>query len=760
MNSSSTSQHDDPAPPSLMPTAASAGGYFLVAIICALAGYAVGNKNAIPPLLVWRDLALLGAFLFPAYVNRAMLYEQASVAFLQGKNRRRWQRLHSWIIPLVVLLALVTMCGLAARSLLSDMCAWRGTIATVVPIYVFGAAATIRWPKGPRIYDFTFRSFFPALATCLPPFIFGFVGCNQWQTLLGTSVVVLLFWGLALALPTKRFARIGIVILIIVIASLIVVAVWYDTPAARWMQAVTFGILLTLVMGVAEAWRVTSRILHGKEFRPTPYSADELIYYRGGTNAATALFLPCFVVTAIHPATSRAYLWCVLSLLLVGYAAWFIDRKPAKSSRWPVFGVVFGLAVPIVISLCTHIGGSVGAASARDDSLTPIATIVTISSIFAVPISYFARTLQRRLRPGVILLGCLSARVCIAITGVTACAMVFLTGAFWIGTRVTIGTSSVAETRLSQVYIAYLVIIVLCLMYSLISWLTHLLKGSTGDDSQNRSGGRITRRATLLKHLWYAFQLTRPLPSLAAGLLAFAAAGSTEAGISAGLGAIAMTGITMFGFVVNDIFDEVKDRRANVQRPLSLGLISRSAAATLAVVLAGAVHAMAAQLSDVVMAATVALCTALVLYTAFARLLPGLKGLYTAILACAPLWYGHLISGRAIHLHSYVLLAAFVLGRELLMDVVEREDDWRAGMRTVPFILGVAWTARLGIMLVGGAAFGLLAISESRVAYVLAASTVAGLIYVALASSWPPSRRIAATRPLMILGALAVAIQL
>jgi geranylgeranylglycerol-phosphate geranylgeranyltransferase len=760
MNNASPVQADDPIPPSAGPTVASTAGYFVVAMICSVAGYAVGNENVIPPTAAWPHFELLAAFLFPAYINRAMLYEQASAAFLNGANRRRWQRRHSWTIPLIVLLALLLMCVLGNRSLLTDRCAWLAAIATAIPLYALSIAATAQWPTNPQIYDFTFRSFFPAFATCLPTFVFGFVGCDQWRALLASSVTVLLFWALARQLPTKPFARIGIIALAVAIALLVIFALWYDTPIARWLQASTFGLLLTLAMGVSEAWRVTSRILHGTEFRPTPYSADEFIYYRGGTNAATALFLPCFVITAVHPATNRAYLWCVLTLLIVGYAAWFIDRQPQKSKRWPIIGVLFGLALPIVVSLCTRIGDSVPTFRAPDESLSPIAAVISISAILSAPLIYFSRILQRRLKPGAILLGCISARVCVAITGATASAVLLLIGAIWIIVKVTMGTSAGAEARIAHVYVAYLTIIVLCLLHSIISWITRLFGAQTITPSDaTQPDTRTVRQYALLPNLWYAFQLTRPTPSLAAGLLAFAASGGIGTPFPAVASGMAMMLVTMFGFVVNDIFDEEKDVRAGVRRPLAMKVISRPVAIAAAVVTCLSAHLLATRLSPAVVAGTAALCIALLFYTAFARRLPVLKGVYTAVLACGPFWYGHLTSGRAIGVHLYVILAVWVFGRELLMDVVERDDDFAVGMRTIPFVIGVRRSTELGIVLVGGAAAALLLTATSPLDYVLAGATAVSLTLVASASL-TPAGRISATRPIMLIGALALVAQL
>jgi len=311
-----------------------------------------------------------------------------------------------------------------------------------------------------------------------------------------------------------------------------------------------------------------------------------------------------------------------------------------------------------------------------------------------------------------------------------------------------------------HVYVAYLIVIALCFLYSLISKVTSVLGSKRATIRYPPGpGSRAISPQALLPSVWRAFQLTRPLPSMAAGVLAFFTCGGIRTLYPAGIAAMAVTAITMFGFVANDLFDEEKDKRAGVRRPLAMGFISRSSAVATAVFTAVSAHLFAACLSTAALTTTAWLCVALLGYTGFARFAPTMKGLYTAALACSPLWYGHLISGRQVSIHLYVILSAFVLGRELLMDVVERDDDFAAGMRTIPFVIGTGTTIRMGVALITCASIGLILTANSTTAYALSAATAAGLAWLAVATA-APARKIELTRPIMLISAFALVAQL
>ena len=267
-------------------------------------------------------------------------------------------------------------------------------------------------------------------------------------------------------------------------------------------------------------------------------------------------------------------------------------------------------------------------------------------------------------------------------------------------------------------------------------------------------GAHSERKAPLT-----AFLLTtRPASSLVAGALACSAAFAGEGrptvrGLAAGF---AMTAVTMFGFVVNDMFDYHKDRAAGVQRPLAAGILSMKDAAWLAaatLLAAALIGAIAASGAFVLAVAAVML----VFYSPFAHRYTLCKDVYVATLCCLPLTYGASVGSRGYPWLAYALVACFVTGRELLMDADEMAGDICFGMKTVAAFLGRRETARIGMLLMIVAAAATAAAVHGRGSLTLAA---AGLALLAGVLTWPGLEmrsRVSLSRVPMLFGAIAVA---
>lgn len=185
-----------------------------------------------------------------------------------------------------------------------------------------------------------------------------------------------------------------------------------------------------------------------------------------------------------------------------------------------------------------------------------------------------------------------------------------------------------------------------------------------------------------------------------------------------------MTILTMFGFVVNDVVDFDKDARAGVRRPIATGELSRSGG-----VLFAAALLMFAYLAspvggsgETVLAVT---SLSLVAYSPLAQRYPLGKGAYVAVLCCAPLLYGSVISGVRLSWLSYATLACFVLGREALMDSDELAGDRRSGIETIAGILGCSRTRRIGAIVMLLSAALLVGIERGSIGRIVDQPTVA-----------------------------------
>ena len=274
--------------------------------------------------------------------------------------------------------------------------------------------------------------------------------------------------------------------------------------------------------------------------------------------------------------------------------------------------------------------------------------------------------------------------------------------------------------------------------------------------SDCRTGREINRTAA--RQLLALFRTTRPLSSLVAGTLSASVVIAAQGRLSlvsfaAGL---AMTILTMFGFVINDVVDCDKDARAGVRRPIANGELSRSRAVLFAAVLLVSVYltSPAGASGGIVLAVT---SLALLAYSPLAQRFPLGKGAYVAVLCCAPLLYGSVIGGVQRSWLSYATLACFVLGREALMDSDELVGDRRAGIETIAAIFGYRRTRRIGVTVMLLSAVFLVGIERGGIGRIAALAVLLSLTFVFFWPGLSDGRRIHLSRFPMLLGAVAIA---
>jgi geranylgeranylglycerol-phosphate geranylgeranyltransferase len=218
----------------------------------------------------------------------------------------------------------------------------------------------------------------------------------------------------------------------------------------------------------------------------------------------------------------------------------------------------------------------------------------------------------------------------------------------------------------------------------------------------------------------------------------------------------AMSCITMAGFIINDLCDRPKDTLAFVQRPITLGLISSWEAIVgsgLLFTIAFCVSAPRGRSLTILLVTAVAV----VAYSAFAHRFPSAKGLYTALLCCAPLAYGAAVGEAEFDSGVYTALVLFILGREIYLDIRDIDGDRRFGLRTIPVLIGILAARRMavGCMIMGSLLT--LIVVQSAAGYAAAASSV---LLLCIVLSWPGielHRRLRLTRIPMFLGAIALA---
>jgi 4-hydroxybenzoate polyprenyltransferase len=726
-------------PPTLGQVLFSALGYFLVAVASTWAGYSIAYQRVVPASGNWTGLVLFWMALVPAYVSRAALYEQKSLdSFARDVDNLKWLK-KTFSIELPSMLLFLFLADAVYILLHSDLggdsvsylIAKIGFAA--LPMYAMAFRLVKRWPADESLYTFRFRTLFPAFATCLMPFIYGYsnherfdlYSCAAW------AIVLLAFWSLALFVDTVKLAKLGFWVLVVIAVGFIISSLGFDTPMAKWLNIGAFGILMTATMGVSESWRIASRVLNEEDYRPKgKYSNEEKQLYLAGANIATALLLPCFLLTALHPYTNGHYLVFALELLVAQYCLWFLGRTPplSKGLGWTKAGVVSGLLVPLIVSIGTQPG--VPPTKFPGIQLPTPWDSFTAIGLLLVPFIYLTKLLMASILPirGVgprVTSKFIVAEHCIALTGV---ASALIGGCIAI---VQIFSEQNMQKRLAALLIIYTVLSLMC---AGITWIIRTWKERNSLPLPPSTNNPAVPPANWMSRssLWGAIVLIRPVPSLIAGLLAAGAVtrGELQWRIRSG---VAICALTMLGFVANDLYDIRKDRIAMaVRKALASGSLSVNVAFTIAMALVAFMFAIAPL--SVRSIAALSLATVVVIaYSPFSDKFPALKGIYTAMLSCIPCYYGSVISGSHIPLVMYLVLAAFVTAREAFIDAQQWRGDTQAQFRTIAVVVGKERSEMGSAVIMGLSFVAMIALASNTVSLLV---SVFGAVTLLIILCW------------------------
>jgi 4-hydroxybenzoate polyprenyltransferase len=739
-------------------------GYFLAGLTSMVAGYFAANGAAMPSASRLLPMVVLLILLAAVCLNHATCYEQEGIR-LSGNGQSRQLAI---VLPVTmaasgVLVAAVAQLITPAIGSKPAIDAIR-SVLTVLPLIVLAVYRSYRWVTFHPLIQFRYRCFFPALATCLPFFVYGFADDGPLTAPLLACFSILALWIVSrVAVRTRIVTFTGIFALFAGVVYMVFAPSLPGGEEARTsITACVFGVFLTLAMGVTEAWRVTTRVMAGVEYRgEAGYEPREKEQFLGGTNIAVAACLPMFLLTYLHPATTSIYPWLTVACLLTYYALWFGVRTYSDYRRWKWFSVAAGLGLPLAVAS----GVTVRLRPTAASSLVPFAaSINTCITIIAAAIALAAYGIKFTRLPTALRRNTarkfVDWRRSIGLTAIVASVLTVVTAASLCGIGEN-AQSAMFVVRLRTLTVLYLIVAALCvftLFWYQQSYGTINFEATDAniDERESADNALAFVRLTTMLHL---LRTGRPLTSaLAASLSVFVlVAARIDDSVLLSRTFVAMALLTMCGFIANDIFDVDKDRRAAVLRPIARGLLSLAYARRGLLVLSVISFAISPATAGarIVWSATYAL---VLLYSLVARRLPLYKGIYTAALSCTPVAYAAAISGREIALVPLSILIVFIVGRETVLDALDSSADAAIGMCTVAHLLGERRATIVGILAMSGAALATVVLSNTVVGWLVASGACISLGLSTLWPELPMRQRIASTRLAMFLGSIALSL--
>lgn len=683
----------------------SALGYLIVASFCGLAGYYSNPEKNTGELIL---LFLFIAFLLPVYLNRAVLYERKK-HHSEGNGYYLPETKVVWSMSIdLPALMFVFACILSAIVLFGtrlDLPGYETNILmyylklfiAIIPGYVIGFWNNIGWQRDKRVYYFRYRSLFPAIATCILPFIYSWSEPGALYEISIASFAVLFLWFISLRLNLLVFSVFVLIVLFLLIVFSVFIKVHnfgFTDSFVSFIQVFSFGVLMTLVMGVSESWRVSTRMRDDVEYGPPGvYDIKDQNIYMSGANLAAALFFPLFFLTSLHPSTKILYLFCSVVLLSFQYYIWFRYSSKWTHVVWSTLGIIFGLSLPVVILIGTNLnlGGPLPKESLGIPAFFDLGVPV---GLFIGYIAYVSGWLKiplfARLFPKIDYMHFLDIKPSIALTGLNAIFMLFIVSLLPpvidknILTMGDVGMFFMERARLLQVI--YFIIIIVC------AFVLFLISNSSelGDEKEKKV--TINPSGPICMQMKMLIISGRPVTSMIVALFSWMIIvfNSEYDPIYAFFRVVPIFLVTGVGFIVNDCFDFDKDRYSGKKRPIVCGMLDIAYAKRAALILSFLI-----MMWELLFANVSSLLIILItligvfLYSPFSHKYPVLKGFWTSLLTCSPMLYAGSVVGVVIPYHLFILLSIFVVGRELLMDVKDFNSDKLFGLKTVPYYFGV-----------------------------------------------------------------------
>jgi len=793
-------------------TLAQSIGYSLVVFACSFAGYRYSPHNQEVGTWLFETLVFF-AWVLPATVNHTLTYERGRIHRIrlkkdnkQAAKKDTFNKIAEQAFLAFLLLG-ATVVGITTPVLsnkIEPLKSYPIILCAALPFWALVAwraktrpMKTCAFPDNPENdvrFRFRYRTVLPALLFCFIPFILAWNANTSILPVIAALAVLGLF---VVVLNPERNALVSRVVLLVLAFTVLYLLASLRQPAdsdrflaeaTRFVSIAFFGLMMTLVMAVAESFKVTARVRAGLEAVPEwPALSDVLktareednrlhekdiqerktAFYEKGTSQTVVSLPILFMLSFLHEATDVKWLWGVSFLALAMPLVWVYGKERWSHKRWRWIAIFLGMVVPLFMVI-----GTVRVQSARTFEAISPAAILGVVAILALMMSVVAWvssmtgsgspenafTFQRLRDCDWQILD--TARGCImGVAGTSFLAAIVTSGLGFFLPKA--GYGSFLSDRMIALAIAYGVIFVLTNFVLVVLKEDNApttgaqiglpdSKGNDGNEGQGPKGKRKNQTIELLIS-------TRPSTAIVAGLIP-ALGAVFLAGWGVGRSVFLALPIVLLvaaSFVFNDLFDIERDRLGSKNRPLASGRLDP----VFALISIGAAYFWASFFDAFQLGGgpsrMAVLFVAVIVYSPVGRAFPLSKGLYAALLTCIPIAYCQWCVGIRVPPAGYLLLVAFMLGRELLADVRDIEEDTASRITTLAIRLGATPSKVLGWTAMHLSAVWLVWESQVFQGVILSILCLSFVLLSLLRSAWRGSSEFEYSRVAMLFGGLA-----
>lgn len=550
-------------------------------------------------------------------------------------------------------------------------------------------------------FNFANRVYFPSLVSSFLCFLYGWMlleadGITSSFVVLIVSLFISGFY--VMSLKAERAgkgpsARTSIIFILLFVFILPFLTLFF--PGADSISAVFFALVAAFALGVSE---VGQRIFtHPAQNRVMPSTEGE-VFYLAGANWSALTLIPSVPLLGLLNPTIPVWFMCLYSVAYLGL--WLlISEKKSSLFSWTCIGM--GFLLPVWIFLATAIGSSnpklltlVNGESVGTGVSLAFGLLVLALAALGVDQKSFIKLFRNELEfaqieNALLLFITVAIFVVLYTTGVSS----FV---HWFTDEIELSYRKIWEIQLFTMILIVIALVIYIFLSKFDPRGGNLVRNPTDQDVGDEASSDDDRasKATSSEFVVPMVLMGRPLISAIAGLavvVLLLSQGFSEIEKTALAGSTILLA-TMFGFVINDIFDLDKDIAGN---RIDKMLVNRSVSQQAAKLLAVTLLATPAGISLIWFGSTglffvLALCVTLAFYSTFSTKIPYAKGLYTALLCMSPLPFAEIVLGtRFVPVNLYLFGILYFLGRELLFDAVDYDADQRAGVKTLAVVMGL-----------------------------------------------------------------------
>lgn len=670
-------------------------GYLAVAFLCTITGYSLSSSggiivNGVVPIEVVPILCYI--FILSAYFySREALLERKSPKYSKALES---DGLH---LPLIFFILITSLSFLLLYVFYTpkanvifngwmDICL--AISISVVPFVFLWLNSFNKVKKGQfqEAYRFQDKVLFPAIYTCLISFSFGWalhgeqLNINLLLLVSSTTIV--------LKIASMLFkANMGYLVLSIFI-FLLVLIFGLKVFDENILKPMLYGLIITLALGVSEAQKRVYLAQIKDSYQP-PGEGGSFLF--AGANWASIIF-PLFL--ALIPLLSDDFTsWPILFFILIQVSHWFWVDNPNVTIKEYRQSRAIGFCLPLVFIGVSYL--DLNPTFVEKENLASLMSLVGLfiaiaafivkkptRSSFLLEITNDA-FLNRRNRYIAFIYSLIA-------LDLISFAIAILTDSFT--------DAVIIKQKVSEIILfSFAILMTVTFIYYKKDGGTPLLpprnkKAPVRDNPTEESRNQLR---CLLKTLRIE---TSIIPGIAVFSLGYISHGLSM--FSAVVGGIIFTLITMFGFLVNDIFDYYKDKLAGVDRPIAKDQLSSINAILYALVLSILVIGISVFVDNedsfLIVSSTLFV---LIMYSHISKYAPIAKGFVTALLCLSPIAYSSSISDASASYLLYVFIFIFIFGRELVMDGMDYLGDAKSGLKTLPAYIGISKSKQYGWLL-------------------------------------------------------------